>query len=80
MSNYPCRDCIVLACCSELCDKVTNDKDEIKNSMVSQLCPDCNGYLKAISKIIINNGYEFECQICRHQFNEAADYNRYERI
>ena len=81
MSNeYPCIDCIVLPVCSELCDKVTNDKDEIKNSMISQVCPDCNGFLKVLSKIIVNNNYEFECEVCRHHFDESTDYDRYSRI
>jgi transposase-like protein len=78
--KYPCRECIIIMCCSELCDKVTNDKDEIRDSMISQSCPDCNGFLKHISKIIVNNLYQFECQTCRHHFEEQFDYDSYERI
>lgn len=66
---YPCRECIILPCCSEICDKVTNDYEYIYNHLMNMRCPDCGNKVNIVGlHIIVNDKYDFICTICNHIF------------
>lgn len=68
---FPCIDCIVSANCTELCDKVIMDNEELTRiARKYNCCPDCGGrdFLEGPQGGICTN---IMCAKCRHRFNAS---------
>ena len=68
---FPCTDCIILANCTELCEKVERDNDKLtKVARKHNCCPDCGGknFLEGPQGGISTN---IMCAKCRHRFNAS---------
>jgi hypothetical protein len=68
MSKYPCKECIVVGICSELCEKVWNikEKDLVDFILEKKHCPDC-GCKKVHKEIAWPSVVSFKyivCSIC----------------
>jgi hypothetical protein len=78
MTHYhPCKGCIVLPSCTEMCDKVSNMRSiDIKRSLKRKECPDCGSYIrgknrnKKILKNILLKNENWSCKVCKHKFKK----------
>jgi hypothetical protein len=78
--KYPCKECLVVQVCSELCDKVEIDEYKIFNKMITNsCCPDCGGtkLYEGSSGGCCQNIF---CTNCNHGFNVTAPFEKIERI
>lgn len=68
---FPCIDCVVAANCSEVCDKVEMDNDELTRiARKYNCCPDCGckDFLEGPQGGLCTN---IMCAKCRHRFNAS---------
>jgi len=63
--DFPCKDCLVLSCCSELCDKTNYNLNNLNHLLyplaIEIQCPDCS--------TMLNTGLEevrVKCSECGH--------------
>ena len=78
--KFPCKECIVGQVCSELCDKVETNENEIYNKMrTDNCCPDCGG-LKLIEGPSGGLSQNIFCANCKHGFNIMGPFEKIERI
>jgi len=61
--KYPCMICLIKACCSELCELLTADKQSMYESLMDDnICPDCSSI-----KVAPFEG-KVRCSGCGHIF------------
>jgi hypothetical protein len=66
MSKFPCRECLVRACCTNHCDKLITDGRTLALFLtIYQTCPDC-GFQVCIS----SEETVFVCEVCRKVFKK----------
>ena len=68
--TFPCKGCLVLSCCSELCDIVHLRKNlGIEQLLYNNICPDC-GYKNEfnIQNQTGKSLYTIKCVYCNHDF------------
>jgi hypothetical protein len=73
MTNYPCKDCILLGNCSEICDKLRN-VGPFNEILVTRCCPDCGGEYIDIRRML-TDFYIIYCTNCNSKF--VIDKHRY---
>ena len=69
-SRYPCRDCLVISRCEDLCEKLSQDGFEIMRSLEHDICPDCsysNLELKTVDQVNRESKI-YDCKDCGHSF------------
>lgn len=64
--KYPCMICFVKACCSELCELLSEDKHTMYESLENNICPDCSSLLLDFS--LFNALKKVKCLDCEHAF------------
>ena len=67
--EYPCKECLVIVTCSQLCDKVEMNGHIIFERIEKEkCCPDCGGnkFSEVSCGDITRN---MMCSTCRHKFN-----------
>jgi hypothetical protein len=75
--NHPCKGCIVLPRCTEMCDKVSTIRSiDLKKSLKRKECPDCGSSIRGktrnkriIKKILLKNE-NWSCKVCKHDFKK----------
>lgn len=76
--EYPCKECIVLPCCSELCDKTKKmDSEVIRRNIIKNICPDCGKRIETIRRPYFTHqkkNFKYECEFCNHIFKNVDDY------
>lgn len=76
---YPCKQCIILVCCSKLCNDVIKRSTISSSELLHQkICPDCGSELKKGSKQSFIQ-YNIKCDYCNHKFNMVG-FNLSKRI
>ncbi len=69
---FPCRNCIVLACCTKICKKISemNRTHITKSLLYNKICPDCgNKDLRYCNDLYLYGTTEvIRCIICKHDF------------
>ena len=68
--TFPCKECLVLSCCSELCDRVhLRKKLGTQQLLYNDICPDC-GHKNDfnIKNVEIQSLYILKCKNCNHDF------------
>ena len=77
---FPCKNCIVLSCCTKICDKINLNQDELTKNMREYIdshnkfvCPDCESenFLEGPSGGMSTN---IQCFQCKHWFNTALPF------
>ena len=75
--SHPCKGCIVLPRCTEMCDKVTTIKSiDLKRALKRKECPDCGSRIrgknsnKRIIKNILLKNENWSCKVCKHKFKK----------
>lgn len=65
--KYPCMICLIKACCSELCELLTEDKHTMYESLENNICPDC--FSTNLIRYKHGGAYgQFKCLGCGHVF------------
>ena len=75
--KYPCQECFLIlagAQCIELCDKVEQDNNKVKQFLETfKCCPDC-GSLKFLRGPSGGFSENMRCATCGHNYNIALPW------
>lgn len=67
---FPCKNCLVKACCSDNCDKLIEDRRVISLYLLSyKTCPDCGHYEIEVSP----DAQLYLCRKCRKVFSRQVE-------
>ena len=88
VNKYPCKECVVLPCCSELCVKTNLRNTRLFEIFVEDsCCPDCGNemfvlFLEYFDRELDNEPmFPVQCKRCRHFFDfdlsEKTVWRRY---
>ena len=77
---FPCKGCLVLPACSELCDTISKRNRKSSSKMiVKKICPDCGSTL--IDFIYHSElSWEAKCNYCNHTFCMGGGKNLLKRL
>ena len=65
--KYPCRNCIVLSCCTQECYKIKKrNRDATSKLLMSGICPDCGQEITHQRTLSVE--YYISCHNCGHKF------------
>ena len=75
-SEYPCKGCVVVSCCTNLCEKIEFDDELLILRLQKEYCcPDCGGEFELYHE---DGHVDVRCLTCFHQFKVYK--NRKEEI
>ena len=70
---FPCRQCLLLACCTEDCEKITKKNDDVKiKELEYGVCPHCGyGVVKGQHLHTVNEQMWncYRCNNCQNSFS-----------
>lgn len=74
-SEFPCIGCVVIMCCTALCNKLIIESKIIKKRIMGRnQCPDCGGdLLNSVVYFLHYVDISKKCKDCEHQF-VLSDY------
>lgn len=69
---FPCRKCLILACCTETCEKIIKKNEHVKlQELKKGICPHCGSDTNDCTKVIdIRDLWiRVECSYCMNMFH-----------